>query len=87
MSTQAVDCADALDRLRRAHGQLGGLIHMIEEGRGCTEVLTLLAAITHALHRAGFRIVATGMEQCARSPDDSGGLTTEQLEKLFLSLG
>jgi DNA-binding FrmR family transcriptional regulator len=87
MEAAALECTDALDRLRRAHGQLGGLIHMIEEGRSCTEVLTLLAAITHALHRAGFRIVVAGMEQCATSPESAGGLTTEQLEKLFLSLG
>ncbi len=87
MDTAALDCTDALARLRRAHGQLGGLIHMIEDGRDCTEVLTLLAAITHALHRAGFRIVAAGMEQCATSPSEKGALTTDELEKLFLSLG
>ncbi len=87
MQTAALDCSDALARLRRAHGQLGGLIHMIEEGRSCTDVLTLLAAITHALHRAGFRIVAAGLEQCAAAPGEQGVLSTDELEKLFLSLG
>ncbi len=87
MEVAALDCGDALARLRRAHGQLGGLIRMVEEGRDCAEVLTLLAAITHALHRAGFRIVAAGMEQCAVSPDAERTVTTDQLEKLFLSLG
>ncbi len=32
------------NRLSRAHGQLGGIIRMVEEGRECTDVLTQLAA-------------------------------------------
>lgn len=87
MDTSQIGCGDALARLRRAHGQLGGLIHMIEDGRDCTEVLTLLSAVTHALHRAGFRMVAAGLEHCLNEPDRRNGLTTDQLEKLFLSLG
>ena len=82
---------DALDRLRRAHGQLGGLIRMIEDGRDCAEILTLLAAVTHALHRAGFRMVAAHLEQSLRDggtgPDAATTPTVTQLEKLFLSLG
>jgi DNA-binding FrmR family transcriptional regulator len=78
---------DALARLRRVHGQLGGLIHMMEEQRSTTEVLTLLAAVTHALHRAGFRMVAAELEHCRDKPDGCDGLNTDQREKLFLSLG
>jgi len=77
---------DALERLRRVHDQLGGLIHMIEDGRDTTEVLTLLAAVTHALHRVGFRLVADGLQRC-RDETGSHGASTEQLEKLFLALG
>jgi len=87
MDTTQIDCGDALARLRRAHGQLGGLIHVIEDGRDCTDVLTLLAAITHALHRAGYRMVAAGLEHRRNEPGTHDGLTTDQLEKLFLSLG
>lgn len=86
MTSTAIECGDALDRLRRAHGQLGGLIRMIEQGRDCTEVLTLLAAVSHALHRAGFRMVAAGLERCANTDSPDEALTTERLEKLFLSL-
>ncbi len=78
---------DALDRLRRVHGQLGGLIHMIEDGRDTTEVLTLLAAVTHALHRVGFRLVADGLQRCRDETGSHDGASTEQLEKLFLALG
>ena len=39
--------AEALARLRRAHGQLGGLIRVLEEARDTAEVLTLLPAVPH----------------------------------------
>ena len=74
-----------LNRLRRAHGQLAGVITMIEDGRDCTEVVTQLAAVCRALDRAGFKIVASGMRQCLASDTDPA-LTEEQMEKLFLTL-
>ena len=54
-----------LNRLRRAQGQLAGVISMIEQGRDCKDVVTQLAAVSKALDRAGFKIVATGMRECA----------------------
>jgi DNA-binding FrmR family transcriptional regulator len=77
--------AAVLNRLRRAQGQLAGVIAMVESGRDCTEVVTQLAAVSRALDRAGFKIVASGMRQCFGSGGDAP-LTEEQLERLFLSL-
>ena len=34
-----------LNRLRRAQGQLAGVIAMIESGRDCADVVTQLAAV------------------------------------------
>lgn len=81
-----------LNRLRRAQGQISGVIKMIEEGRDCEDVVTQLAAASRALDRAGFAIIATGLQQCLTDAEGnpSDGQTTEQmkarLEKLFLSL-
>ncbi|MDH6437816.1 DNA-binding FrmR family transcriptional regulator [Streptomyces sp. SAI-208] len=81
-----------LNRLRRAQGQISGVIKMIEEGRDCEDVVTQLAAASRALDRAGFAIIATGLQQCLTDPEGNrvDGETTEQmkarLEKLFLSL-
>ncbi len=77
-----------LNRLRRAHGQLGGVIAMIEEGRGCREVVTQLAAVSKALSRAGFTIIATGLRNCIDPSDADAAerLNVEELERLFLSL-
>ncbi|MEE3849765.1 metal-sensitive transcriptional regulator [Gordonia sp. LSe1-13] len=77
-----------LNRLRRAHGQLAGVISMIEQGRDCKDVVTQLAAVSRALDRAGFKIVATGLRQCltGEDADNMEPMTEEQLEKLFLAL-
>ncbi len=74
-----------LNRLRRAHGQLAGVIGMIESGRDCQDVVTQLAAVSRALDRAGFKIVASGLQQCLTA-GEGAEMTQEQLEKLFLSL-
>lgn len=76
-----------LNRLRRAQGQLAGVIAMIEAGRDCKDVVTQLAAVSRALDRAGFKIVAGGMRQClAGSEDGTPPMTEQELEKLFLAL-
>jgi DNA-binding FrmR family transcriptional regulator len=74
-----------LNRLRRAQGQLAGVISMVESGRDCEEVVTQLAAVSRALDRAGFKIVASGMRQCAEA-GPSSPMTEEQMEKMFLTL-
>jgi DNA-binding FrmR family transcriptional regulator len=74
-----------LNRLRRAQGQLAGVIAMIESGRDCTEVVTQLAAVSRALDRAGFKIVASGMRQCLAAEGDAP-MSEEQMEKMFLTL-
>lgn len=76
---------DILMRLKRARGQLDGVIHMIEDERSCGDVVTQLAAVSKALDRAGFKVVANGLQQCWEQGEDAP-LTQEELEKLFLSL-
>ncbi|KUI33568.1 hypothetical protein AU195_00515 [Mycobacterium sp. IS-1496] len=80
--------AAVLNRLRRAQGQLAGVISMIEQGRECADVVTQLAAVSRALDKAGFKIVATGLRECV-SAEAAGGqrpMTEAELEKLFLAL-
>ena len=83
----SADIEATLNRLRRAHGQLAGVIGMVEQGRSCKDVVTQLAAVSKALDRAGFKIIATGLRDCLDAKSDgTPALTVEQLEKLFLSL-
>ena len=76
-----------LNRLRRAQGQLTGVIDAVERGGECRDVVIQLAAVAKALDRAGFAIVSTAMRNCLATPDDPGNhLTVDELEKLFLTL-
>jgi DNA-binding FrmR family transcriptional regulator len=79
-----------LNRLRRARGQLDGVIAAVEAGGSCRDVVTQLAAVSSALDRAGFAVISTAMKDCVTDPTkaarDENGLTTEELEKLFLML-
>ncbi|MEX2441955.1 MAG: metal-sensitive transcriptional regulator [Pontimonas sp.] len=77
-----------VNRLRRAQGQLGAVIAMVESGRDCRDVVTQLSAVSSALDKAGFAIIATAMRECVAEDglDDDGKPKVEDLEKLFLSL-
>ena len=54
-----------VNRLKRARGQLDAVIDAAEREASCKEIVTQLSAVTHALNRAGFVIVATAMQACA----------------------
>jgi DNA-binding FrmR family transcriptional regulator len=80
--------SDVIKRLRRAEGQIRGVIAMLEDGRDCADVVTQLAAVSKALDRAGFKIIATGLRQCVTAEEQGKepALDVAKLEKLFLSL-
>ena len=91
MQTEPDTTREVLTRLRRAEGQLCGVIAMLENGRDCADVITQLAAVSRALDRAGFRMIAGQLRQCLADAEgkegaDGGGVDVDRLEKLFLSL-
>jgi DNA-binding FrmR family transcriptional regulator len=63
------DMTPVINRLKRAQGQIGGVIRLIEEGRDCRDVVTQLAAVNKALDRAGFAIISTNLRECLASPE------------------
>ena len=78
-----------INRLRRAQGQLGAVISMVEQGKDCRSVVTQLSAVSSALDKAGFAIIATAMKECVAEdgkPTKDGDMSVDDLEKLFLSL-
>ena len=75
-----------IHRIKRAQGQLAGVLRLLEEGRDCEDVVTQLAAVSKALDRAGFVIVASGLQQCLTSGDTVDSIDVKKMEKLFLSL-
>lgn len=83
MQLDNTEMKPVINRIKRAQGQLAGVLRMLEEGRECEDVVTQLAAVSKALDRAGFAIVASGLQQCMTSGD---ALDVQKMEKLFLSL-
>lgn len=60
---------------------------MLESGRDCADVVTQLAAVSRALDKAGFRVIASGLEQCMTEGDGiDRSANLQHMEKLFLSL-
>ena len=85
MQLETESMKPVINRIKRAQGQLAGVVRMLEEGRECEDVVTQLAAVSKALDRAGFAIVAAGLQQCI-TEGCSDSLDTKKMEKLFLSL-
>lgn len=87
MQVEAETVSDVTKRLRRAEGQIRGVIAMLESGRDCAEIVTQLAAVSRALDRAGFKVIAGGLQQCLETDDaEERATNVAQMEKLFLSL-
>ena len=73
-------------RLRRAEGQIGGIIRMIEEGRSCEDIVTQMAAVSKAVDRAAFSLISTGLRECLVEGKRGSDEIAEQLQKLFLTM-
>jgi DNA-binding FrmR family transcriptional regulator len=86
MELDPADLGSVINRIKRAQGQLAGVLRMLEEGRECEDVVTQLAAVSRAIDRAGFAIVATGLQQCLAAGDALDSVDVKKMEKLFLSL-
>jgi len=84
MDLESTEIKPIVTRMKRAHGHLGSVIRMMEEGADCESVLTQLAAVNKALSRAGYAIVATGLQHCLT--DEDSDVDVAKMEKLFLAL-
>ena len=86
MELDPAQMTPVINRIKRAQGQLAGVLRLLEEGRECEDVVTQLAAVSKALDRAGFAIVASGLQQCLTQGDELDSIDVKKMEKLFLSL-
>jgi DNA-binding FrmR family transcriptional regulator len=86
MRLDPAEMTPVINRIKRAQGQLNGILRMLEEGRECEDVVTQVAAVSRALDKAGFAVVAIGLQQAISSPEGINSLDMQRMEKLFLSL-
>jgi DNA-binding FrmR family transcriptional regulator len=76
------------DRLRRAHGQLGGVVRMLEEGRSCEDVVTQLMAVRAAVDRAAGELVMAHIDECmTRLPPEQVRETVGRAMKMLARIG
>ena len=80
------DLRGAVNRIKRAQGQLAGVLRMIEEERDLESVVQQLKAVSGALERAGFAVVAADLKRAVAGGSDLDDDVLNQVEKLFLSL-
>jgi DNA-binding FrmR family transcriptional regulator len=81
------DQVDAiLKRVKRAHGQLGAVARMLEEGRNCDEIVIQMSAVSKAVNTAAFTLIAASLKECLIEGKTNQDAVTERLQKLFLTL-
>lgn len=76
-----------INRINRLQGQINGAVRMIEEGKGCKEVVMQLSAAKSALNRTMNVIISDNLVQCVEeavnNPDENmKSLVSEAVELL-----
>jgi len=73
-------------RLRRANGQMGAVVRMMEEGRDCEAIVHQMAAVSKAVNTAAFTLIAASLRECLEQGTENRADVASRLEKMFLSL-
>jgi DNA-binding FrmR family transcriptional regulator len=73
-------------RVKRAHGQMGAVVRMLEEGRSCEDIVTQMAAVAKAVNTAAFTLISASLKECLTDPESDTDEIVGRMQKLFLSL-
>ena len=73
-------------RVKRANGQMGAIVRMLEEGRSCEDIVTQMAAVAKAVNTAAFTLISANLKECMVDPQRDSDEIVLRLQKLFLSL-
>ncbi|CAB4732449.1 unannotated protein [freshwater metagenome] len=84
--TQPADLSPVVNRVKRAQGQLAGVLRMIEEERDLDQVLNQLKAVTRALERAGFAMITQDLRRHVGRGEEITEGDLDTYERHFLSL-
>lgn len=84
----AEDLKKIRDRIARAHGQIGGVLRLLDEGAPCDKIINQMVATSKAIDKAAASLILCGFAACPAVDSAQSGPTPErqQLEKLLLSL-
>jgi CsoR family transcriptional regulator, copper-sensing transcriptional repressor len=76
-----------INRLRRLEGQVRALQQMIDEGRSCREVLTLLAGVRSALNATGDVILEQYATTCVTELERGEATVRDLVDAVRLARG
>jgi DNA-binding FrmR family transcriptional regulator len=58
-----------INRIKRAEGQMRGILAMMEDGKNCADVVTQLSAVRSSIDRAMGIIVAENLVACVNDQE------------------
>ena len=73
-------------RVKRATGQMGAIVRMLEEGRSCEDIVTQMAAVAKAVNTAAFTLISASLRSASSTPKATPRTSCSGCQKLFLSL-
>ena len=73
---------EIVNRLKRAHGHLGSVLNMFEEGRPCLDLAQQLHAVENAVANAKRELIHDHIEHCLEGGDAGAGPALKELKQL-----
>ena len=78
--------ASSLTRLRRAEGQVRGILRMVEDDRYCADVITQIAAVQESLRAVAKILLKNHLKHCASAALKRGESDAEEMYDELLDL-
>lgn len=73
-----------INRLKTIRGHISGIEKMIEEGKGCDEVLLQVTAVKSSIHKVGMLIMEEHALSCLFSDEEE--LNKEKMEQILKTI-
>jgi len=70
-----------INRIKRAEGQMRGILAMMEDGKNCSDVVTQLSAVRSSIDRAMGIIVAENLVACVNDQEKDGISKEESVQQ------
>ncbi|SFE10078.1 metal-sensitive transcriptional regulator [Trichococcus pasteurii] len=70
-----------INRIKRAEGQMRGILAMMEDGKNCSDVVTQLSAVRSSIDRAMGIIVAENLVACVNDQEMDGISKEESVQQ------
>ena len=70
-----------INRIKRAEGQMRGILAMMEDGKNCSDVVTQLSAVRSSIDRAMGIIVAENLVSCVNDQEKDNIAKEESVQQ------